>query len=136
MFMSKLVQHLKDDHKQIAKAFEEVKKLGIGTKEGVEKLNSVKALLLAHLKLEDVKLYPALRQAAEKNAQLRSTVTIFAKDMELISKAALDFFDKYSKSQNTVEFARDFGSLFAVLSNRINREESTLYAEYQKLGLD
>ncbi len=32
-----------------------------------------------------------------------------------------------------MEFARDFGKLFAVLSQRINKEESMLYAKYNEL---
>ena len=130
--MSELISKLKGDHQTLITLLNEVKSLG-PSPEGLEKLNAVKAMLLAHLALEDSKLYPELRKAATTNPQLQQTLDAFAKDMEKISAAAMDFFSKYSKSSTDLEFARDFGSLLGTLSTRISREESVLYAEFEKL---
>ena len=129
--MSALIEQLKSDHKTIVAVLEEVKKLGITSPQGLQKLQNAKAGLLAHLKLEDTQLYPMLRKEAEKDSKLQSTLKILATDMEQISKAALDFFSKYEAGGDPIEFAKDFGRLFSTLGTRIKREESTLYTEYE-----
>lgn len=133
--MSDLIEELKKDHVEIVEMLSKVKELGIGTNEGKEMLLSAKGGLLAHLKKEDRKLYPALKTAAERNDSLKHTLEIFAKDMDSVSKTALEFFEKYAHGGSGVEFAKDFGRLAAVLKIRIEKEEKILYPEYKKLNL-
>jgi iron-sulfur cluster repair protein YtfE (RIC family) len=132
--MSKLVEELKRDHVLMVDMLNRVKELGITKKEGQDILISAKASLLAHLKKEDKDLYPALKKAAETNSSVKQTLEIFAKDMEEISKFALQFFDKYSHGGSGIEFARDFGKLFATLTGRMRKEEDILYREYDKIS--
>lgn len=132
--MSALVEKLKRDHVAISDILNQVKEMGIGSKEGLGKLLSVKTALLAHLKAEDEQLYPALKKEAEKNDGLKRTLDLFAREMETISKEALNFLDKYMGGGSGLEFARDFGRLCANLGQRIRKEESILYPEYDKLN--
>ncbi|MEW6741078.1 MAG: hemerythrin domain-containing protein [Nitrospirota bacterium] len=132
--MSKLVEELKRDHVLMVDMLNKVKELGITKKEGQDILISAKANLLAHLKKEDRDLYPVLKKAAETNSSMKQTLEIFARDMEEISKFALQFFDKYSHGGSGIEFARDFGKLFATLTGRIRKEEDILYREYEKIS--
>ena len=60
--MSELIEEFKRDHAEIMAILNEVKEFGILSKEGHAKLISIKEHLLAHLKKEDEKLYPALRK--------------------------------------------------------------------------
>lgn len=132
--MSKLTDELRAQHKEIANNLNKVRELGIGSKEGQQLLLSVKGSLLAHLQKEDKELYPVLRKQAETDNSLRKTMEIFAKDMESISKAALDFFAKYAAGGSGIEFSRDFGRLYVVLGARIAKEEDILYKAYDKLA--
>ncbi|MCB1143535.1 MAG: hemerythrin domain-containing protein [Leptospiraceae bacterium] len=127
-----LIDELKKDHLEIVDMLNSVKKAGIGSEEGRQKLFAAKTLLLSHLGKEDEKLYPFLKKEAENDSDLKDTLSIFAKDMEGITKAALEFFEKYSTGSNTIEFARDYGSLTSALGNRIRQEEKILYEEYNK----
>ena len=131
--MSDLVSRLKKEHNILVEALDSMMKLGVTTKEGQEKLYSAKEALLAHLSLEDKELYPVLKKAAESDDSVKSTLDIFAKDMEEISKTALSFFGKYSQGGDSLEFAKELGRLLAALRNRIGREEDVLYAQYDKL---
>ncbi len=96
-------------------------------------LMAAKGALLAHLAKEDKELYPTLNKVAETDAQLKSTLDFYAKDMDEISKSALAFFDKYSAGGSGLEFAKDLGSLFGNLASRVRKEESTLYLKYNEL---
>ncbi len=131
--MSKLVEELKKEHATIAETLNKVNVLGISSEEGQNTLLSAKSGLLAHLKKEDEYLYPILNKAAESDANLKRTLEMFAKDMEAISKAALEFFKKYSGGGSGLEFAKGFGRLFATLSQRIHREENVIYKKYDEL---
>lgn len=132
--MSELVTDLKREHAQIAEVLENVKNLGVNSKEGQEQLLTAMNGLLAHLKKEDEQLYPALNEAAEIDSNLKRTLDVFAQDMAEISKAAMDFFEKYSGGGSGLEFAQDFGRLAASLTQRIRKEENILYAKYDSLA--
>ena len=131
--MSALVNELKAEHQILVKVLGEVKELGISSEEGQQKLMAAKDGLLAHLGKEDAQLYPKLKEKALSDQSLQTTLDTFAKDMEGISKAALDFFDKYHDGGSSIEFAKDFGALFGALGNRIRKEEAILYEEFNKL---
>lgn len=131
--MSKLIDELKKQHTVIADTLNKIQSLGITTEEGQKTLLAAKKGLLAHLDKEDKELYPVLHKAAESDASLKQTLDTYAKDMDEISKAALGFFEKYSTGGSGMEFAKDFGRLLGTLSNRIRKEESTLYKKYDEL---
>ena len=131
--MSALVEELRNEHTVIAETLNKVKTLGISSEEGQSTLLAAKMGLLAHLKKEDEQLYPVLRNAAKSDARLKKTLDTFARDMDAISQTALEFFDKYSTGGSGIEFAKDFGRLFATLSMRISSEEKIVYAKYDEL---
>jgi len=131
--MSQLIDKFKNDHKTLVSVLEDVRRLGV-TPEGLNKLKGAKAALVAHLKHEDTDLYPTLRKAAAADAALKTMLDTFAKEMEGITKFALDFFAKYENGGNGVEFAKDFGKLLGELGNRIRREETLLYEAYEKVA--
>jgi len=60
--MSILIEELKKEHSEIIATLNEVKELGILSKEGQDKLMSLEVSLLAHLGIEDDQLYPALKK--------------------------------------------------------------------------
>ncbi len=129
--MSILIEELKKEHAEIVATLNEVKKLGILSKEGQDKLMSVEASLLAHLEIEDDQMYPALRKEAEQNKDLKNTLDLFAMDMDNVSKVVRDFFDKYSEEVSGEELPKDFENLYTALSKRISNEEESLYEEYE-----
>ncbi len=133
--MSILIEELKKEHLKILASLNEANEIGILSREVQVKLLSAKAGLLAHLKKEDEQLYPALRKEAENNKELKNTLDLFAMDMENVTKAAQEFFDKYSEGVLDKKFVGEFESLFVALGTRIRNEEDVLYEEYEKLNI-
>ena len=136
--MSALIEEFKREHTEIVATLNEVKELGILTRKGQAKLKSVKASLLAHLKKEDDKFYPALWKEAKNDKQLARTLDLFAMNMENVSSVVLEFFDKYSFDEHSegvlgTKFVGEFERLFAVLGERIKNEEDVLYEVYDKM---
>ena len=129
--MTILIEELKKEHSEIVAALNEVKKLGILSKEGQDKLISVQTSLIAHLEMEDDQLYPILRKQAENNKDLKNTLDLFEMDMENVSTIVQEFFDKYSEEFSGEKLQEDFENLFAALSKRISNEEAALYEEYE-----
>ena len=132
--MSALIEELKKDHSEIVDALNEVKELGILSKEGQAKLMSAKERFLTHLRKEDEQLYPVLRKKAENNKQLESALDLCAIDMENVSRIVLEFFDKYYGGVIDEDFPREFERFFAAFSKRIKDEEDILYDEYDKIN--
>ncbi len=129
--MSILIEELKKEHAEIVATLNEVKKLGILSKEGQNKLMSVEASLLAHLEIEDDQMYPALPKEAEQNKNLKNTLDLFAMDMDNVSKVVQDFFEKYSEDLSGEDLPEDFENLYTALIKRISNEEESLYEEYE-----
>ena len=132
--MTILIEELKKEHSEIVAALNEVKKLGILSKEGQDKLMSVQTSLRAHLEMEDDQLYPILRKQAENNKDLKNTLDLFEMDMENVSTIVQEFFDKYSEEFSGEKLQEDFENLFAALSKRISNEEAALYEEYEYMN--
>ncbi len=129
--MSVLIEELKKGHSEIVAILNEVKELGILSKEGQAKLLSAKAHLLRHLNKEDEQLYPVLRKKAEKNKNLKNALDLFAIDMENVSSVVQEFFDKYSRGVSGKELQKEFENLCEALDKRISNEEDILYDEYE-----
>ena len=132
--MSALIEELRREHSEILAILSEVKELGILSKEGQAKLMSVKTILLEHLKKEDVKFYPVLYKVAEHNNSLKNVLELFAMDMEIVSRVALEFFDKYSRGVLGKELQEEFERLIVALRNRIKNEEDILYLEHERMN--
>ncbi len=133
--MSILIEELKKEHLKILASLNEANEIGILSREVQAKLLSATAGLLAHLKKEDEQLYPVLRKEAENNEALKNTLDLFAMDMENVTKAAQEFFDKYSEGVLDKKFVGEFETLFVALGTRIKNEEDVLYEEYEKLNI-
>ncbi len=127
-----IIESLGQEHAQLMKALENIKKIGIGRTEGKKSLFLIKKNLLAHLEREDKEFYPILAKLAKKDENLKTTLEFFAKDMQEISKKVLDFFDKYSQESAGLVFAKDAGQIYAALYKRIAREEKILFAAYKQ----
>ncbi len=129
--MTILIEELKKEHSEIMDTLNEVRKLGVLSKEGQAKLLSLQTSLLAHLEMEDDQLYPALRRGAGHNKDLKNTLDLFTMDMENVSKIVRGFFDKYSEGVSDEELPGEFEKLCTALGRRIRNEEESLYEEYE-----
>ncbi len=128
--MSNLIEELKNEHKNILDVLDQVKKLGISSSSGREKLLSARDLLMAHMMKEDERYYPKLRRAAANNEGLRVMLDYFIRDMENVSKKAMQLFDKYSQGGNEAEFAGEMKLLYVMLKDRISTEEKNLFTKF------
>jgi len=132
--MAELIDTLKEQHKALSDSLGRVREMGITSPEGRELLFQIKAGLLEHLKLEDEEFYPALIKAAETDEIVSTITTTFQKNMVKISKAALEFFDKYDKDSNNPDFKEDIAMIISTISDRIKKEETILFPTYENLN--
>ncbi len=133
--MSALIDKLKKEHSEIVATLNEVKELGILSKEGLAKFLSARAHLLAHLQKEDNQLYPVLRKEAEKDKQLKLILDSLAMGMEDVSRVMLEFFDKCFRGEiPDKERQKEFENISVVLSKRIRSEEDILYKLYEDMN--
>lgn len=122
-----LIDTLKHDHHEIFRLIEESQALGITTEEGRRKLKQAKAVIVGHLKLEDVKLYPEM----QKHAETRALADTYSSEMRDISAEILQFFNFLEGGVEGMQFAREVGRVVARLKQRMTREEVRLYPAFQ-----
>ncbi len=131
--MSALIEEFKREHLGIVAILNEVKELGILSKEGQAKLMSIKASLLEHLWNENERIYPVLWKKAEHNEDLKELLDLFAIEMKDVSKVAEQFFNKFHEGSVDKNFPNEFEELFTAINKRIKNEEEILYDEYEKI---
>jgi len=131
--MSKLIEKFKKEHSLIIENINRVKKHGINTVNGFkELLSSVKDDITAHMKEEDEEFYPKLRKAAKFSQRLKELLGEFDKDMNEITSYILEFFNDYTATTGS-ELAMELEKFVTILERRILREETFLFAEFEKL---
>lgn len=130
--MTDLIRDLKWEHVVILDRLRQAKERGVTSTEGQDALKQAKKMLVAHMRKEDFLFYPALRREAESDTRLKRLIDSFEEDMRAISKNAHDFFDAYRAGGAESAFAKDFSDLYDKIWQRQEKEESVLYAEYEK----
>jgi hypothetical protein len=86
------------------------------------------------LKKEDSDLYPALREKGKESPEVGKTVEVFSKNMQLISEFVFDFFERFLEKGEKELDTWYFEKMKATLEERIRREETGLYPEFEKTG--
>jgi hemerythrin-like domain-containing protein len=133
--MAGLIEELKKDHLAITDLLNKVRDPQVTNDEAHKILLTAQKSLIAHLQKEDAQLYPVLNKGAQDSPDLKRIVDFYAKDMDEITRNAVEFFQKYSRQDTRIdlEFAKAFGNLFATISRRLRSEETTLYKAFEKV---
>jgi iron-sulfur cluster repair protein YtfE (RIC family) len=122
-----LIEVVKTEHEALKQQVALVKSKGVMTPAGFAELIRLKELLQVHIEHEDRLMYPRLEQAAEQDRGLKALVTRFRDEMDEITVAAEKFFRCYAEPVPSLEYAKEVGSLFSMLTNRIITEEKVLF---------
>ena len=91
-------------------------------------LSSLMGKLTMHLAMEDKALYPSLEKHSA--APVRAAGTKFAREMAGVKPAVDGFAKKWTEAEiakNAAAFCAETKKLFAVLGDRIKRENTELY---------
>ena len=131
--MLKLIEEFKKEHSFIIDTLNRSRKLGIGTEESQNAILSVKDIIVDHIKMEDKEFYPVLRETAKSNQKLKNLLAEFDKDMKEISRYFIEFFDNNSVITGS-DLAMELENFTAILERRILREETFLFAEFEKFN--
>jgi len=129
-----LIQSLNAEHAQLAALLSDIRNEGSLTQKALEKITQVKSALISHLAHEDRDFYPVMKQEAKVNPSLAKLLEVMGRDMNDIAEAALTQVASWEKGERREHFIEDCDNLISVLSDRIKREEHSLYAKYLKLA--
>src|SRR5690606_37369994 len=69
---------------------------------------------------------PALVRASESYESLSKTVRFFVADSKNVSKEVSDFFLKYPLHVNSLQFASDYGKIFALLLHSVHKHNAVV----------
>lgn len=132
-----LVSSLKRDHGDLVRLFTE-----IGSQAADRRYGDVPAMLTAfkthfegHLIAENVRFYNYVESLMHDDPENLMLIRSFRREMNAIARGVVDFVKKYQINhfdQRTHEaFLADYRAVGALLAQRIEREETSLYPLYQ-----
>jgi len=131
-----LVKKLKEDHQSLFKIYEALTATtNRGDYTAIQPLLSeLKLAFQTHIMLENVKFYVYLQQSLSHDPELTAFLTEVRQEMNGIARALVKFVNAYSTSSFTTEMAASFKAelegIGAVLTKRVELEESRLYTLY------
>lgn len=134
--MTDIIETLTLQHQEIARLEAQVDDAAAAgdTAKLRDLLTRLRRMLLAHLEVEDDRLYPGLIAAAQKTgAEIPIKIAdTFAKNMQGVTIALKAFLDKYVISDLALaDFRRDWPLVRRLLQDRIESEERHLYPLYR-----
>lgn len=132
-----LVASLKRDHADLVALYQR-----IGQSQQAGKFNEIRAELInfktrfeAHILTENVRFYTYLEQSLTANGDNVDLMRDFRREMNAIARGAVDFVKRYQSAAfdqvQREQFAQDYQAVGALLTQRIEREEASLYPLYQ-----
>ncbi len=130
--MADIIKKLRVEHAHMLDLLTRAKSEGIGSEAFRNNLTEVKNLLVKHLELEDMLVYPLLDKAAVNNNKLKKMLDEFKEEMNEIATFAMDFFDRLSH-ESGAKLQKDFKSFMNILLQRIVMEEKVLYKAYEDM---
>ena len=126
--MAILTQILKDEHQTILKQFKQLELEETFSESRKIEFEILKFILKEHLKKEDIYLYPKIK-TLQKDDKIAEE---FSKEMQAISQTILEFFKKYQKDGDGMEFSKELGIIIGTLKKRIIHEEEVLLPKYEE----
>lgn len=131
-----LVPSLKRDHADLVKLYGAIGDLARqGDFQQIpQMLNAFKVHLEGHLIAENVRFYNYVESSMQGDSESTALVRSFRREMNAIARGVVDFVKKYQLSafdqQAREEFMADYQTVYGLLAQRIEREESSLYPLY------
>lgn len=136
-FDAQLVPQLTHDHRELMHAYEQIGMLPERDRWDLlpSQLLAFKSQLEAHLLAENVRFYNYVEHTLRGDEENFSLIRGFRREMNTIARGIIEFVKKYQhpliSSTERGAFVADYRNVGALLVQRIQREESSLYPLYQ-----
>ena len=105
---------------------------GFTTDEAQQLFYSSKDRFLEHIGREEREFHPALRELTKNDVYLTKTVNFFINEVDQSSRLLVEFLDRYSEPCRGLQYAEDFGTVYAGLLQRVRLQEHALYNIYEE----
>ena len=132
--MGSSIHALKKEHEKIIDTLKACRESGKDPLDSQQQLKILHALLVEHLDREDHMVYSRLREEALGNKRVLAMLDRFDDDLLELTIAAKEFFAvSSSDKKRRMDHIRDYGTFFIMLKDQLEREESVLFPEYERL---
>ena len=133
-----LMDSLRKEHELLAALFQR-----IGTLLKLNEIDEIRGELVnfktrleAHILTENVRFYTYLEQSLSDDMHNAELMRDFRREMNTIARSVVSFVKKYQSINATAqqfrtEFTHDYHAVGELLTQRLEREESSLYPLYQ-----
>lgn len=129
--VNKLIDALKEEHKEINGSLVEVILAGIGTREGQRLFWLIEKTLTSHIQKEDTLVYSVLEDHADE--RIKKILLDFNRDMANVHEHLKEFSEKILRGEPTVDLERGMEFVGNLIKSRINLEEEIIFKEYAQI---
>ncbi len=136
---AQLVPALKHDHKVLVQLFGQVGEMAgrDDFKDIPQMLMAFKVHLEGHLIAENVRFYNYVENSMQGDSENTALIRSFRREMNAIARGVVEFVKKYQvpefDAQLREEFMNDYRTVGGLLTQRIEREEASLYPLYSPI---
>jgi len=130
--MSNIIKELIDEHNIILKYLDIFKNTDGNSDIIKNSYFQLKSLLIKHLKKEDEKLYPLLKEIAKNDPNRSRLIDRYIDEIVAISHEVITFFTKYKEPETGINFISGLGAIIGKLSIRINLENNIFFKEFEE----
>lgn len=138
-FDSRLIESLKHDHAELVHLFDQIGRVAEQHRchELPAMLVAFKTRLEGHLIAENVRFYNYVEHSLQGDDEDLALIRSFRREMNTIARGVVDFVKKHQRGPFDDRmrhlFLIDYRAVGALLTQRIEREESSLYPLYQPM---
>ncbi|MBD8526674.1 hemerythrin domain-containing protein [Pseudomarimonas arenosa] len=138
-FDSRLIDVLKQDHADLVDLFQQIGLCAEQRRyaEVAPMLLAFKTRLESHLIAENVRFYNYVERSLDGDEENYALMRSFRREMNGIARGVVDFVKAYQQhpldDDSRQAFLRDYRQIGGLLTQRIEREESSLYPLYQPI---
>ena len=132
---SQYIQNLKAEHENIKELLHETARKGVATPEGIEELEKLKKAFYEHKNNEDEYLMAKIEKANNSEEFFLSDTILENKKEHIQLEESIEKFFEMLKNPQISEKTKneEFGKFMAQFTLHMNKEEHTLYKEYDKI---
>lgn len=128
--MNASIKSFKYRNEELMKMLDEVRTIGFNSPQAQSKFYEAKDMCLSLYEDEDRMMHPMLFDCAKNDPFLTQTITFFISEVDQCYRVIENFFYKYPGPCRGLDYANEFGAVFAAMQQRSRLELHTIQGIY------
>ena len=131
--MQRTILELRQENSEILHILQNMRNIGTTSEDAQKLFFQSKDLFFSHIEKENNVLHPVIIEGAKYDHYMSRTVSFFMEEVAGVTRLLRNFFNKHTSPGIGLQYASEFGTLYAALLQRVRLEEHAIYNIYEEL---